>query len=84
VRKPNVRDDIAEAVSLDVALGLVGDGASINSVDLLGSRLSSEHGEDTWWARRCESAELTRREGQILTTSASYVENDSVLENGRV
>lgn len=41
------RDDFAPAVGLDVALRLEDDSAGINSVDLLRSRLSSKHGEDT-------------------------------------
>lgn len=57
MREPNLRDNVAEAIGLDVALGLEGDSTSIDSVNLLGTRLSSEHGEDTWLQRRWESAE---------------------------
>lgn len=45
-REEDSRDDLAQTVVLDVALGLEGDSTGIDGVDLLRARLGREHGED--------------------------------------
>jgi hypothetical protein len=67
---------VVEAVGVNDLLGLVEDVGHVDTNDLLGTGLSSEHGENTSAASDLEQL-ATCGVGQLFNT---YVKNDLVLE----